>query len=69
MKHMAIFTRSDGKRIGIATHDVHLVCSTDAPHACIVVYQIQVEDKWTKTTMSVVGTFDNIMAAIEDSNK
>lgn len=69
MKRMVIFTLTDGKRIAIAAYDVHRVYSTEAPCICNVVYQTQVEDKWSETTVAVVGTFDNIMAAIEDSNK
>ena len=69
MKRMTVFTQPDGKRIGIAAYEVHRVHSTDDPNSCSVVYQKQVEgSEWAEVTLTVVGTFDNIMAAIEEGS-
>jgi hypothetical protein len=62
---MLIFTRSDGKRVAIAAYDIHRVYSTTEPNSCNVIYQMFEDGEWAEVGMSVVGTFDNIMATIE----
>lgn len=69
MKRMAIFTRTDGKRVAIAAYDVHRVYSTTDPNSCNIIYQMYEGSEWIETSMTVVGTFDTVMSTIEDGNK
>jgi hypothetical protein len=69
---MVVFTRPNGQRVAIAGFNVHRVLSTADPNCCDVVYSSNVvrniEDgiEQTESTMAVVGTFDAVMAAVED---
>ena len=69
MKRMVIFTQSNGDRVSIASFDIHRVYSTVDPNSCNVVYHAWENSEWGENMMTVVGTFDAIMAAIEETNK
>jgi hypothetical protein len=66
---MIIFTLSDGKRVGIAAFDIHRVYSTPDPNSCNVTYHAWENSDWGENTTAVVGTFDAIIAAVEESTK
>ena len=69
MKRMIVFTKPDGFRFAVAAFEVRRVYQLPTPVECRIVYQVSQDEVYLETSEIVVGTFDDIMARIEESNK
>lgn len=69
MKRMVVFTKPDGWRFALPAFDIHGVYQQVDPLRCHVVYQVFKSGEWEEASEVVVGTFDDIIARIEESNK
>ena len=69
MKRMTVFTKPNGYRFAIAAFDVHRVYQQPEPGGCVIYYPAYDDGEYKEASEIVVGTFDAIMAQIEESNK
>ena len=66
MKRMAVFTEPNGSRFAVPAFDIHGVYQQTDPAKCRIVHQVFKDGEYTEASKTVVGTFDDIIARIEE---
>lgn len=64
MRSMRVFTTASGERLAVRAFDICRIESC-TPRSTLLVYSVNVDDKYTEKEVIVLGSFDAVLNEVE----